>query len=245
MISRIRNKLGTAGLVISILALVAALGGAALAAGGLTKQQEKRVKQLVKQFSKPGPQGPAGPQGGQGPKGDLGAKGDTGSEGKPGADGTDGIDGEDGACSVGNPECTLPPGATLTGTWQFSAPAGGSESARGEEVFTNVSYLLRVEPSPEFKWIGLDEWLEAGETYDTAACPGSFENPEAAPGFVCFYAGFVGGNAGSSNRREPLSGEIEALSGDRSAGITLSFAIKNIENGAFGYGTWAVTAPTS
>jgi hypothetical protein len=89
MFSQIRNRFGTAGLVVAIVALVAALaGGAYAASGALTSKQKKEVKAIAKKFAgKPGPQGPAGPQGAKGDtgaKGDNGAKGDTGSPGSPG-----------------------------------------------------------------------------------------------------------------------------------------------------------------
>jgi len=103
VISRIHQKLGTAGFVISIVALVVALSGAAYAAGALTGKQKKEVEKIAKKYAgKPGaagatgPAGPAGPAGAAGMKGDSGApgekgaKGDKGDKGDPGTDGTDG-----------------------------------------------------------------------------------------------------------------------------------------------------------
>ena len=73
MFSRMHDKLGTAGLVVAIVALVFAMVGGAYAAGGLTKQQEKQVTKIAKKYAgKPGAQGPQGPQG---PAGLVGAKG--------------------------------------------------------------------------------------------------------------------------------------------------------------------------
>ena len=56
MISRIHSKLGTAGFIVAIVALVAALG-VALAASGLNSKQKKEVKKIAKQFARqsPGP----------------------------------------------------------------------------------------------------------------------------------------------------------------------------------------------
>jgi hypothetical protein len=56
MISRIHSKLGTAGLVVALVALVVALTGVAFAASGLNSKQKKEVKKIAKQFA--GKQGP-------------------------------------------------------------------------------------------------------------------------------------------------------------------------------------------
>lgn len=77
MISKLHDRLGTAGLVVAIVALVVALTGTAFAAlPGLNSKQKKEVKNIAKQFpgapgapGAPGPAGPTGPQGAQGPAG--------------------------------------------------------------------------------------------------------------------------------------------------------------------------------
>lgn len=90
MISRIHNRLGTAGFVISIIALVAAMTGGAYAAlssadkSFVKKESKKFSKQFSKQFAIAGPVGPAGPPG---------APGKDGANGKDGAAGQDGADG--------------------------------------------------------------------------------------------------------------------------------------------------------
>jgi hypothetical protein len=93
MISRIRSRFGTAGLVVGVIALVVALAGTAFAASKLTGKQKKEVEKIAKKFAgKPGPEGkpgPAGPTGPTGPAGQNGAAGvgTPGPEGKPGKDG--------------------------------------------------------------------------------------------------------------------------------------------------------------
>lgn len=96
MVSRIRDRFGTAGVVLGVLALVLALTGGALAASGaLTSKQKKEVKKIAKAEAKkfagkegpPGSAGPAGPQGSQGAQGEKGAPGDPGAPGAPGDDG--------------------------------------------------------------------------------------------------------------------------------------------------------------
>jgi Collagen triple helix repeat (20 copies) len=102
MLSRIHQKLGTAGFIISIVALVAALGGGAYAAsGGLTGKQKKEVEKIAKKYAgkpgktgapgAPGPTGPAGAAGSKGEKGETGTKGD---KGEPGGKGDNGEAGE-------------------------------------------------------------------------------------------------------------------------------------------------------
>jgi len=227
LFARAQKRFGSAGLVIAVLALVAALCGAAFAAGGLTKPQEKRVKQLVKKYSKPGPQGPAGAQGTQGPKGDAGSKGDTGPEGKAGKPGEDGASGEPGFCSLGNPECKLPPGATLIGSWAAGVPGSSEAAVECEatcQAITAISYPLRVE--------GVSEEIQYVEG-ETEKCPGTVNSPEAQPGYVCVYKG------GGFNTGEPAYGSTR----DYSSGLVMRFEHENLEAELRAFGTWAVTAP--
>lgn len=135
MLQRIREPFGKAGLIVAVVALVAALVGGAYAAGGLTGKQKKEVKKIAKQFAgKEGPQGAAGssgPQGSKGDKGDPGAEGKAGANGTNGEDGKDGIDGTDGESvtieelEAGDPEC----------------PEGGAEFSNG----TGVAYACNGE----------------------------------------------------------------------------------------------------
>lgn len=91
MFERIHQKLGTAGFIISIIALVAALSGGAYAA---TSNPAGKATASAKAKKGPrgpkgatgsaGPQGPAGPAGAAGPKGDTGAAGGAGSPGAAG-----------------------------------------------------------------------------------------------------------------------------------------------------------------
>jgi hypothetical protein len=147
MLSKLHERLGTAGFVVAIVALIAALGGTAIAAAGLNSTEKKEVKKIAKKFAgkpgangAPGAPGPAGSAGLAGPKGD---KGDTGSAGANGADGDPGKNGKDGnSVVIGTPtpgEC--PPGgvtvqvegnpgtkkAVCNGTFDFAGlPAGAT-----------------------------------------------------------------------------------------------------------------------
>jgi hypothetical protein len=93
MFHKVRERLGTAGLVVAILALIVALSGGAFAATqsakkksskGLTKAQ---VIALIKANATSGPTGATGAPGAPGAKGD---KGDPGAPGGPGAPGVNG-----------------------------------------------------------------------------------------------------------------------------------------------------------
>lgn len=92
MLTRLRKQLGPAGFAVAIVAMVLALGGAALAAkGALTGKQKKEVEKIAKKYAgKPGAPGATGPAGPVGPKGDAGPKGDTGAKGDTGDAGTAG-----------------------------------------------------------------------------------------------------------------------------------------------------------
>jgi hypothetical protein len=135
MLSLFRRRVGIPGLI-SVIALVFALAGGAIAAVGLNPKQKKEVKKIAKKFAgkpgKPGAVGPAGPQGpagAAGAKGDKGDKGDTGSAGAKGATGATGPAGDAGAAGTPGakgatgPTGTFEPGGlTLTGTYNSENP---------------------------------------------------------------------------------------------------------------------------
>ncbi len=222
MFSRIKDKLGPAGLILAVVALVAALGGAALAKGviitKLSQISPSVQKKLKGKIGPPGQQGLAGPQG---PKGDPGTTGPAGPDGK---DGKDGEPGEPGICSVSEPECVLPAGATLTGPWAFYEKrlTEGSPYA-----VVMISYPLRVFPAPT------ENFVDVGET--DPDCSGTALDPEADPGNLCIYA-----DTGLENVGEPTFQGL--LTSDLTSGLGLAFEIPEGEV-AFGVGSWAVTAP--
>ncbi len=89
MFNRMHERLGTAGFIVSVIALVFALAGGAYAAkSGLTGKQKKEVKSIATSVAK-------GLQG-TGPKGDKGDPGTAGAAGKDGTNGTNGKDGTNG-----------------------------------------------------------------------------------------------------------------------------------------------------
>jgi|SRR5215212_5038227 len=216
--SRIHEKLGTAGFIVAVVALVAALGGTALAVTGLNSKEKKEVKKIAKKFAgAQGPQGLAGPQGPAGPHG---------PEGPRGADGENGKDGEPGLIGPAGPtETSLPAGKTEIGLWSFTNHSAG-------KYWTTISWPLRLENvgSYGFTWVG------PGETA-TTECPGTAEEPKALPGNICVY----GQELQNTEKSFPEIGETLSFS----AGLNLEFNTADGSTFSWGRGSWAVTAPTS
>ena len=118
MFSRLREPFGKAGLIVAVVALVAAMVGGAYAADSAStsgkrhhkanhkKKKSKYVitnkkqikpnvlKQLQGNAGAPGPAGPQGPAGAKGDKGDTGVAGTNGTNGTDGTDGQNGKNGE-------------------------------------------------------------------------------------------------------------------------------------------------------
>lgn len=191
MLNRIHQKLGTAGFVISIVALVAALGGGAYAAsGGLNGKQKKEVEKIAKKFAgKTGAAGATGPAGAQGPQGAAGANGKDGSNGANGAPGAAGLPGAKG--EPGPLVTQVPSKKTLKGAW--------SVGGEGAQLLASISFPFAVSPAPNSVIVresgelgflvestGFKEAL-AGQEAIEAFCPGSAASPEAKPGNLCVY----------------------------------------------------------
>lgn len=229
MLSRIHNKLGTAGLVVSIVALVAALGGAAYAASDnhLSGGEKKEVKKIAKSFQGKGPTGATGAQGPTGPAGPAGSAGPTGPEGPAGPAGPTGPTGKTGATGVTGPTGpegspwtaggTLPSGKTETGAWSFGPTAGVQ--------FATVTGSFNIPLAKESKKVII---LKAGKG-ETTECPGTAENPKAAAGFTCVYT------LVEENKFAFFSEPFKFKSGWGS--IVGAEAAEGL-----GLGTWAVTA---
>jgi hypothetical protein len=134
MLTRLQNHFGTAGLIVAVVALVAALAGGAIAADGGGTGGGKATASAKGKLGPPGktgktgktgPAGPAGPAGSQGPAGAVGAKGETGLQGKEGPTGKEGSTGKEGAAgksvtntteATGTGNCSGQGGTKLVGT---------------------------------------------------------------------------------------------------------------------------------
>ncbi|HMJ72794.1 MAG TPA: hypothetical protein VK471_05435 [Solirubrobacterales bacterium] len=264
MASRLREPFGKAGLIVAIVALVAATVGGAYAANqgkrhhnkksqaGLNAKQKGQVKTIAKSFQGTGPAGPQGPAGSNGSNGSDGAQGAKGDKGDPGVKGDTG---EAGMCSEEDPECVLGEGATLTGIW--SASGGASDAA-----LASISFPVRVSPAPaalypfEFEFapgIPLGLKLKNGATaiYGPNPSPGTFPEleedseayEEACPGsFEAPEAGtgllciYTGPSTGELDTPITLPANDEAAN---EFGIVLPF--RTNANFSEQRGSWAVT----
>jgi len=172
MFSKLHQKLGTAGFVIAIVALIVALGGAAYAAlPGLNSKQKKEVKKIAKSLVKPGAPGATGP---------AGAKGDTGAQGATGVNGEAGGTGPEGP--PGPTTTKLAPGQTVKGLWDFQV-----ENTLGLGLLT-INYPLLVEPAPIMAYIP--------PSGSNEHCPGTVDNPKADRNYLCVYSKVANGTEG-------------------------------------------------
>lgn len=206
-----------------------------------------------------GPVGPIGPKGDPGAKGDQGNPGSPGTDGTDGTNGTDGVSVTSKTLAIGNAHCpeggsefTSTSGATYacngeegpegppgpTGPVGTKLPSNdtvtGLWSVSGKEiygVYTTISFPLRVEPAPEFNWVGPGEG-------PTTNCPGSAVEPKAAPGKLCVYGSYLA-HAGNSEDHHPVG--MSGATADPTSGVVMEFEIEAGQEG-YGYGSWAVTA---
>jgi hypothetical protein len=229
MLQRIHGKLGTAGFIISIVALVAALGGGAYAAsGGLSGKQKKEVEKIAKKFA--GKPGAPGAPGSPGPAGAAGAKGDVGPAGTNGTNGTNGKNGLTGFTSV------LPAGKTETGTWTGSLPAG-----EFMEFNLPISFPIPLAKAGE-AFFFTPAQVENEEFGSTGCSWKLFEVnavPKAAtPGTLCVFSQEQ--QAGTEQGIHPPGEPLEIGFGP--AGALLNFQRPTGPTPTIVYGTWAVTA---
>jgi hypothetical protein len=238
MFHRLHERIGTAGLVVAVIALVAALGGTALAGGGvLTGKQKKEVARIAKRFAgQPGPQGAAGPVGPAGPGGARGAKGDPGEKGEKG--------------DVGSPWTaggTLPAGATETGAWALGP-------THDPVVYGAISFTIplvgALDPSHVHLIAPDGEELVANpdngeiEKAPQPACTGSAGQPTAEAGNLCVYEAyqtsgprFASGSINSPGSTGTLGGPPGGAGSSGARIIVTNFA----EGSCAAWGGWAVT----
>jgi len=244
MVSRIHQKLGTAGLIIAIIALIAALAGTAFAAAGLNSKQKKEVKKIAKQFAgKPGAPGQPGAQGPAGPQGPAGKNGSSGTDGKNGTDGksvvstelppgpgeecpeggysfeVEGSGNENFVCNGASSTGPLRSGETITGSWSFSAAPGDTRP------LASISYPREWEnPTGELRWaIG-----------SAVECPGTLSEPKAEPGFLCVYMKELVG----TSQAFP---EFHGVGNEGRSGAVMEFKAEATD-ASHGYGVWVLTA---
>jgi len=252
MLSRIHNKLGTAGLIVAVVALVAALVGSAYAASGgsFTKKQKKEIQKIAKKFA--GATGPAGPAGSPGAAGKNGTNGTNGSAGPTGPTGFSGF------------TETLPTEKTETGAWSAGAIAE-SEQYPGPGNFLHVSLPFAIPLASELDYahthliwpngkekvvvITLEPFSQEEKEVTVPACSGTAAAPSADPGNLCIYAknmeDIKNTNVlvdevpqGSAPIHNPGTEEL----GASVAGAMLNLFPVNETTKMEAFGTWAVTA---
>jgi hypothetical protein len=254
MIHRIHERLGTAGFLIAIVALAAALSGTAIAAtGALTGKQKKEVTKIAKKYAgKPGAPGAAGPAGPAGLQGDTGAQGKEGPQGKQGIQGVQGVPGATGFTE------TLPPGKTETGTWSIAVPP----TQEPFELKTDVSFSIPLAKAGKAFYfsrgdVAAEKFGKEGETscevgesgcVDTG-CHWELNNENAQPeaaigGTLCVFADQDPAGAQGPYFYPPS----EPFGLGYGPSGTFMLFLRDSKPSAIalnGAGTWAVTAPTS
>jgi hypothetical protein len=272
MISKLHNRLGTAGFVIAIIALIAALTGTAFAAGALTGKQKKEVEKIAKKYA--GKNGAPGVTGPAGPKGDAGAKGDAGPGGAAGAAGKDGTSVTSAAasgaeCSEGGTKFTSASGSshvcngeegvqgqpgspwTAGGTLPSGAIETGAYTVTseagtgahfGEYAQTTISFSIPLAAELAAAKV---VWVKAGETTPTT-CENSGHAGTASPSNPEASIGFLCVFEGNSQNFDVVEKGIFTPDGSLGEGTGVSGALllqKPTGPEAFAEGTWAVTAP--
>jgi hypothetical protein len=269
MFNRIHQKLGTAGFIISIVALVAALGGGAYAAsGGLNGKQKKEVEKIAKKYAgKPGANGATGPAGAAGAKGDAGAAGAAGTAGAGGSPGSPGaaVTGTaitaGGVCGAGVTGVKYTLSGTSTnvcsgknGTTGFTKTLPAKEAETGTWAISNTpsTSLGGVKAAISFP-IPLEAALPetavhvvlVGQVGPPECEEGTSEAPAAAPGNLCIYTSTSVNPGSTSHEIEP--GELIAQSpetGEEGAGRSGAILTGiSLAEHSYADGDWIVRAP--
>lgn len=235
---------------------------------GLSKRANKKATRALKLANQGGPAGPAGPKGDPGARG---AQGSAGTNGTNGTDGTNGVsvtsanepagancadggskftaasgityacDGADGADGQTGFTETLPSGETLTGTWKAGPLAAGPEVAD----FAPISFPIPLTGADAASTLAIVV-PEGGPVPalcdDGVGTPPSATNPEADPGRLCVFTGFNAG-AGSAQAADVYKSDGPPLAGVSSSGAIILYGTETGAEGAFAWGTFAVTAP--
>lgn len=233
---QVRERLGSAGLVVAIVALIVALSGGAYAASS-----NSGGKATASAKAKRGPTGPKGPKGAKGATGPAGAAGLAGPAGAPGARGATGPIGPTGIGSTGPTGPTgptgqegspwtaggvLPVGKMETGTWAFNA------AAAGVEVAAPISFPIKLAGELEEEEVHFQ-----GQSEFSTFCPGSVTNPQAVSGNLCVFFGVPGTPANATLTF--ISDPGHAIIGAGVAGALVNF--ETTGPNAHGFGAWAVT----
>ncbi len=173
--------------VAATLALVFAMGGAAMAASHYVINSTKQINPKVLKALR-GRAGHTGKAGAAGPQGKEGTQGKEGAAGKEGPAGP-------------FPSGPLPRGATLRGQYNVRFDAPGAAF-----LAESISFGFEFASAPEVRWVA-----------PGATPPAECANNTPAPGFLCFYSEETRDlqNAGAFNEASQFGAkvEIEAAAG--------------------------------
>lgn len=269
--SRLREPFGKAGLIVAIVALVAALVGGAYAASasrhhkkavGLNSKQKKEVKTIAKSFQGNGPAGPLGPTGANGKDGAAGGqgpKGDTGAQGPQGSAGQSGKSVAVSKIEPGEEACEELGGAEV----KKEGAASGVEVCNGQTGFAEA---LPPAKSEYGTWsLHREASGSPGLIFSDISfvIPYSSEDEGPAIHFVKFEETGVEGCDGKWEQPSAAPGNLCIYEGALNNGYTFNagltevatpaetkaatvgavFVVEAVAGGAGGFGTWAVTAP--
>ncbi len=176
MLKRIHSQFGTAGLALSVVAIVLALGGGAYAATGSSGGHATASKTKAGPRGKTGKTGPAGPAGPQGPAGPAGA---AGTNGKEGAQGKEGKAGTNGVSVTGTTFAGNEHGCTEGGV-KFVSSSGENFACNGVKGQTGFTSTLPPGKTETGTWT-LDQF-GATESPRGVKVPISFPIPLAEEG---------------------------------------------------------------
>lgn len=209
---KVRSNLTYANVMSTIAVFLLLGGGTAFAATAVLGKNSVGAKQLRKGAVTPAKLAPAAKKALTGPKGATGATGPAGPQGPKGEQG-----------ESGTFLSSLPSAKTLTGVYGIS---GHIETAGDTGAEDAISFQVPLATPP------VEDIVSTGSP--TAACPGSVDEPEAAPGYLCLYEQAAYGSEGELKVESTGSGK---------SGFAVFFAGSTNAGGYNYYGTWAVTAP--
>jgi hypothetical protein len=229
MISKFHDRLGTAGLVVAVVALVAALSGSAIAAKKFVTPAE--ATKIAKKYA-----GKKGAPGAPGPAGVPGADGKAGANGQPGATGATGPAGPAGP--TGSIGTELEPGQTETGAFALSAQYKNFNEAASFASFPiQLSATLDADHVHGLNSAG-EEFNPTTEAFEAAdTCFGTVAAPTAPSGHLCVYTGTTSGIVFAAPLIKTISTEVP---GADKTGAKLIF-LKLGEGLGSASGTYAVT----
>ncbi len=228
MFSSIRRR-ATYANVAATLALVFAMSGGALAAGGFLIKSITQIKpSVLNQIAKKA-KGATGAQGPQGAAGAAGTNGTNGTKGEKGEKGEEGKKGERGSSGV---PVSLEHGESEHGAW-------GYEIANAEEYYVSISFPIPLKEPLEEETLGngepgKDVHLIQLHKEGPAECEkGTLADPKAAPGNLCIYEQF------GATPVEPFT--LNPEEPNLATGAGKSGAILRFEGSTKDAGVWVVT----